>query len=247
MARAKIGYINLADAATITATSQLLLAPVSNVTDPNVKRKWRSNTTDDSILIDLGAVTPFEAVAVMGLTGNTVRFRYSTSDATGVTGDVYDSGIVSINQAYAQAVVVQAVNARYVLITISASVFCEAGRVAIMPLHQFGTNFTYGWQRKWIDTSVPTKTVGGQTQIYNKPIYRAVQATFNDIPATELYGDIEDMDRINGLRTDVLFITDPASTNLPRDCVWGLMTSLGANTQQYFGRFSKTYNIEERL
>jgi hypothetical protein len=247
MARAKIGFLNLADTATVTASSQLLLAPVRNLLEPNVKRKWKSNTTDDYILVDLGSVMAFDAVALMGVVGNTNRFRYSTADATGASGDVWDSGIHATDPSYGQAIDLHGGPARYIRIDLNAPIANEAGRIVITLCHQFQTNFSYGWQRKWVDPSLITKTRGGQTQVSNMPTYRSIQATFNNIPVDELYGDIETMDRVNGLKKDVLFITDPASANLPRDTLWGLMTSLSSSSQPYYGRFSKQYSIDERL
>lgn len=247
MAKAKIGYLNLADDATISASSQLLLAPASNLQEPNVARKWRSYTTSDSILLDLGSVTVFDAVALMGITGNTIRFRYSITDPTGALGEVWDSGVLTVDTAYNQSIDLAGGPARYILINLTADTYCEAGRLVVSELHEFVTNFSYGWQRKWIDLSTPTKTRGGQTQINLQPKYRSIQVTFNDIAKAELYGDLENIDRINGLGSDVLFVTDPDSDNLARDTVWGLMQSLSGVGQTYFGRFSKQYDIDERL
>lgn len=250
MANACIAYTNLVDTAPlITATSSNLLLPVSNIVNPHIARKWRGTTTGgDSIIIDLGSVQSFDTIAVLGITGNTIAIKASAVDPTGVAGET-SSGSYSVNAYLSQIHLVSSpVSARYFRIDIvSATALAEVGRVYIGLRTQFQYNFGKGWSRVWNDRSLRSKTRGGQTQISPDSVYRVYDLTFDFLTQSDRDGFVEDIDRVNAMKTDVLFISNPASTNLSRDSVWGLMASLTPVVQPSVSTFTKQYTIEERL
>jgi hypothetical protein len=64
---------------------------------------------------------------------------------------------------------------------------------------------------------------------------------------------VEQIDLLNGIRLPVLFILDPASTNLGRDSIFGLITE-SRPSSRYRALIppaaimsSKTYKIDQRL
>jgi hypothetical protein len=83
----------------------------------------------------------------------------------------------------------------------------EVGRVFIGSRVQFKYNFIKGWQRSWNDLSLRSKTRGGQTQIFPDSVYRTYDVSFDFLTQSDRDGFIEDIDRVNALKTDVLFIT----------------------------------------
>lgn len=195
-----------------------------------------------------------DTVGVFGMTmsaSGTIRVRLSTSDSTGAAGDAYDSGTLVVSNSYNAHVslVTSPVIARYVRIDLSDSVgtYVEAGRIFVGARTQFTYNFSYGWQKAIIDRSIRTKTRGGQTQIFLDNHYRSLDLTFTTVTLAQRNALIEEIDRINGLSTDVLFVIDTASSSLARDSIWGLISEPTAVVQPYFSVFSKQFKIEERL
>lgn len=254
MANACIAYTNLVDAAsTITATSANLLLPVSNVTNPHVARKWQGTTPTglDAVIIDMGAPVTFDTIAALGLVAQTIVFSASLVDPSGVAGEVYASSF-TVDQSYKSQVAVcgSQLSARYFRFDVTAGTagtFAAIGRLFIGVRTQFAYNIVKGWQRRWNDTSLRSKTRGGQTQIFPDVVYRSYDVSFDFITQSDRDGFVETIDRVNAMKTDVLFITDPASSNLSRDSVWGLMSALTPVVQPYIGQFTKQYQIDERL
>lgn len=247
---AYISYVNLADSSTLSASTSQLLMPISNLKVPHVGRRWRGNTVGgDYFVSDLGSLTTMDTLAVFGISSGTqIRFRVSSVDATGAAGDLYDSGTLAVDQSYdASIIVMPSVSGRYVRVDIVATTYAEAGRLFVGVRTQFSYNFVKGWSRMWNDRSVKTKTRGGQTQIYKDNSFRTVDVTFDFLTQADRDGFVEAIDRDSGLSSDVLFITNPASTNLARDSIWGLISSPTPVVQPSVLTFSKQYHIEERL
>lgn len=251
MGNACIAYTNLTDdAQVITATSSNLLLPVDNIINPHIARKWRGTTPGaDSIMIDMGEPVSFDTIGVFGLTGSTIVIKASLVDPTGVAGEII-SNSDTVNQDYKTKILLSGVSsARYFRIdmTDASGGLVEVGRVFIGLKTRFSYNFVKGWSRGWNDTSLRSKTRGGQTQIFPDSVFRTLDVSFDFITQDERDGFIEYVDRVNALKTDVLFITNPDSTNLSRDSVWGLMTTLTPVVQPSTLTFTKQYTIEERL
>jgi hypothetical protein len=242
---------NLADDAAVTASSQELLLPATNVQNPHVARKWRSLFTADSLIMNFGALVSIDTVALMGLTADTYRVRLSSVDSSGVAGDLYDSGTLSVNQTYLQAIalVTAPVSAQYLRIDLATSStdYIEMGRVFAGVRTELEINFGYDWASTTTDRAIRAKTRGGQTQVFPDNCYRTLDVTFKFLTETERNGVVETIERSNGQHTDLLFVIDPDSTNLARDSVWGLISTTTPIVQPIFDRFSKQYQIEERL
>ena len=245
MATAMIGYLNKADAAALMVSSQNLLAPVARLKDPHVGVQWQGTTGAEWFVADLGSVQTVDCVRIMGLSAATVRIRYSTLDPA--SGDVFDTDAVAIDQRFLTFTDLRSVLARYVRVDLTGEGICAAGRLYIGELHQFSENFAWGWSRKWVDPSDRRKTEGGQTRINRRQKYRVFSLSFEFLSDADARGFTDDIDRVNGMSEDVLFIADPASPSIEQDTIWGLMTDLSPSAQQFLDRWSKPYSIEQRL
>lgn len=245
MTTAKIGYINLADDANLSASTQVLLAPITRLQDPHIGVKWQSLGGADWFVVDLGAMTSVDVCRVMGLTADTIRICYSTTDPT--LGDVFDTGALAVNQAFLTHTDIRTVTCRYIRVDLTSGTVCEAGRVFVGTLESPRINFGWNWTRKWVDPSDRKKTEGGQTRINRRVKYRVFSVTFGFLSGAEASGFTDDIDRINGMTDDVLFIAKPDSTNLEQDSIWGLMTDLSPIAQQFIDIWSKPISIEQRL
>lgn len=254
MSNAVIAYNNLADSAGLVSTSNQLLLPVTNIQNPNVSRKWRGIDTiisADSVILDLGTSQNLDTIAILGITGNTLNISISNTDPTGTAGEVFQNLTIAVDQNYLSSInlLPNIVSGRYVRIDVfnNPGTSVEIGRVFIGVRTQFAYNYIAGWQRTWVDLSTRTKTLSGQTQIFPRAVYRTYDVSFDFLKENDRDGFVEDIDRVNALQTDVLFITNPDSTNLSRDTVWGLMTTLTPVIQPSPGIYTKEYQIEERL
>lgn len=252
MANACIAYDNLADAATITASSAEVAAPVSNLQQSHVVRQWIGmGAGSDYLIADLGSLQSLDSIALIGVDADTGRVRVSSVDSSGATGDLYDSGSVAVSAAYRQIVSLlsAAVSGRYVRIDLTRTSGdpVQAGRLFVGLRTQFSINYSFDWGKGWVDPSIRTRTAGGQTQVFDRTAYRTVDVVFGFLSRTQRYGIVEDIDRNCGLKRDVLLIEDPDSDNLARDTIWGLASELTPVVQPQLDTFSKQYKIEERL
>ncbi|MDP2410346.1 MAG: hypothetical protein Q8M26_08675 [Pseudolabrys sp.] len=255
MGVACIAYRNLADSALLLASSQELLAPVANLQRPDVARRWRSTEANTaSFVADLFAASSLDTVALIGTTmsaAGTCRIRISATDSTGVAGELYDSGATLVSADYNQAIALLAtpVTGRYIRIDLAdpGAEYLEAGRLFVGPRSQFVINYSYGWSVTTVDRSAAKDTRGGQTQVWRDNLYRVFDVAFESLSASERYGFIEEIERANAQKDDVLFVADADSSSLARDSIWGLIQTPSPIVQPHFDRFSKTYKIKERL
>mgnify|MGYP003393913189 CR=1 FL=1 len=252
-----IAWDNFADddATVITSTSALPLTPVQEqLQNVHVGEKWRSNEGNvASIVINLGSARSIDTIALMGVSGNPVtRIRVSATDSTGLTGERYDSGSAAnrVTYGYLVALITSPVSGRYIRIdlTDSAADYVEAGRLFVGLRDEFAVNFQPGWSASWVDRSRITEGRGGQTFIDVDNNFRTWDLTFGFLSEDDRNGFVEDIDYNNGAHTDVLLINNPDSSDLGRDCIWGLLESNAVVTQPHvIALFSKTYRIKERL
>ncbi len=261
---AAIAWRNLADGGTVTASSFIADGPAAMVQNQHVARKWRSNGNGGAeyLLVDLGSVQSIDTVAVMGVTlpaSGTARVRASATNASATAAVVLDSQVITaaVDPAYGMLVVLfpAPASARYIRIdlTHASAAFIEAGRLFIGLRYQFTYNFAPGWSYGYADPSERSKSLGGQTVIRSRTPYRVASLTFEAIPEAERNGVVLEVDRLNGVRSDVLMVLRSDSPNLARDTIWGLLADLDPVGQPQLlwadGQplFSKSYRIEERL
>ncbi len=261
MANAAIGWQNLSDAGTITATSFAPLMTPDRLKNHHVARKWRALTNTVSLIIDLGAMRTFNSVSLFGLNmtlGGNVRVRASVADTSGQDGSAYDSSALAgrVNPEFGAFVlcIPSQISARYVRIDLAdaALSYMEAGRLVIMNLYTFAFNFSPGWTGQYIDRSRLSESRGGQTRVDADNKYRRREVTFEQITEWEKVNVIDVIDRRNGASVDVLMVFDPDASELGAEAIWGLLdpTALSQPTVAADGDgyvYSKTFAIKERL
>lgn len=269
MSRAQILYQNLADAGTVTASSWIASAPPAILQDFHVSRRWEGRSGDtESITFDLGSAQSIDTVCLFGcqgifasedqsnLTETAIRrVRLSLTDPTAVLGEVYDTnsndaGIGFIKEAYGAMVelISAPVMARYGIIDLSQSGANAllAGRLVVGLRNPFTINFAYGWGYGYGDLSRKKKSAGGQTFIDQDDRYRILNLNFENLDEDDRNSFVHEIDRLNGISSDVLFVIDPDSIDVTRDTIWGLITDMSLPTQPNLAFFAKPYNIEER-
>lgn len=265
MGNAAIAWVNLADAGTVRASTALTLTPAARLQDPHVARKWRAQgSAAEYVIVDLGALVPLDTVALLGVNlsaAGATRIRASDSDSSVVASILYDSDYGGptagrVDPRYGSLIhpLPSPVSARYVRVDLvePALPYVEAGRVVVAARSQFSINFGFDWSRGWVDRSRKTEGRGGQIFVDADNAYRVLELSFDYLTQAERWAVLEDVDRVNGEHADVLFLTDPASTNLGRDSVWGLVEGLSAVRQQRAWKaglpaYAKSFKIRERL
>ena len=253
---------NLADRATLSASSSAPLTPPSILQNPHIARKTRFGAvTGQHVVADFGSPVALDTAAMFGLnlsaTG-TARVRASLADSSGISGDAYDSGDLTgeVDPAYGALINLAAApyTARYLRIDLSDASLdvLEAGRLVAGARTMTSINYAFGWTRRWIDRSRRTESRGGQTYVDADNGYRTASVVFEALNEDERNGIIEQMDRVNGARLDILLILKSDSDNLGRDSIWGLVDEVSEVTQPqgWIGGspiFQKPIRIRERL
>jgi hypothetical protein len=266
MANAAIVVDNNADNGSVIASSQALTMPSSNLLTPHPSERWRSSSSTAFFVLDKGSAILADTVALFGLTlgpNATIRLRLSSIDATGAAGDILDTGIltngnVHFDVLYDSFVYQLASPAAYRYVRfdftdsdaalLPATNFVEAGCILDGLSESFAYNFSHGGSFQHIDRSRISPTSSGMTLTWNDNTFRRIDLTFEWVKALQRYGVIERLDRVKGKTSNVLLMTDTASTNLPRDSIYGLVTDQTPITfGPVFDLFGKQLRIDERI
>lgn len=260
MSSAALAWVNLFDVAAITASSAGSGTPATNLQVVHVQKKWRgTGGASESIVATFAADQSADTFALFGLGSDlslgsmTARLRLTTNG--GVLGDVYDTGVLSneIDANYAAHIHLASSvksgwrTARWDLARTSAT-YIEAGRGFIGTRTQLSYNFAPGASFRWEDRSKITESYDGQSYVDRRSKRRIWAVNFEWVDPTQRYSVVETMDIANGTQTDVLFMSNPTSTNMGRDSIWGLVENLDPviafePTEQLY---SRSYTFKER-
>lgn len=261
MAIAALASDNFVDDETNTLSSSgaIVLAQPTVLRNPHVGKKWRDNATSTWVLLDLGTSELVDTVMLAGVSGVNPTFRVKFSSLDPTLGNLHDSGAITgvpyFDPDYGLFVYLLSapVNARYIRVDISESgvSYIEAGRMYVGARDTFEINFQTPWTRSPVRSSVNTVGVGGQTYVDLRSGYWTTTAPFEFLTADEAFSFIEDISVaiVNTGHKDMLWIKDPASSNLSRDCTWGYLDKDPAVSQNLYiipPRYRIEFSIRER-
>jgi hypothetical protein len=268
LANAAVAFDNYVDLSTttLTASDWVLQAPPTLLANPHVGKKWRDNDTSTYVLVGTSGSKSIDTIMLAGISGSiediapTFRVRLSTADSSGAAGDALDTGIITgapyfdSNYGLFVYLLPSPVTATFtrVDIAITGTDYIEAGRMFVGLRNAFGINFQTPWSRSPVRTSVDVVGFGGQTFVDPRRGYFQIGAKFDFLSVEEREGFIEDIATaiVTHGHLDMLWIEDPDSDNLSRDCVWGYLSSDLATTQNIYidpAVFSAEFNIRQRL
>lgn len=255
MANAAVAWVNLFDSLSASALGASSIAlPIGNLLTEHVEQRWRSVGNSGYFVADFGGLVSADTLALLGTTMSavgTIRWRLSTVDATGAAGDAYDSGAPAVvdDDYNAHVVALPApVSFRYLRVDLSdaSGSYVEAGRPFAGLRTALTYSFGYGWSETWFDRSKLTEADGGQTLVWRDNFYRVVDVKFEWVTADQRDSVVRACTIANRASTDVLFLMDPASTNLAKDSIWGLM-KLAPITQNFFDLYQWQLTVTQRL
>jgi hypothetical protein len=265
MANAALVLDNNAEGGRVTASTQALTMPASNLLTPHPSQRWRSLSGAASLVIDKGAASAGDAVGLFGLTGSsamTARLRLSSIDATGAAGDVTDTGAlasggVNFDVKYGAFLYLLPAPASYRYLRFdlndAGASFVEAGCILDGLKETFTYNFVPGGTVQWVDRSRIAGTSSGKTLTWQDNKFRRANLSFETVTTAQRDGLIERLDRDKGKTKNVLLILDTASDKLARDAIYGLVSDPAPIA---FGRaldvvgnplFAKQFRIDERI
>jgi hypothetical protein len=227
-------WTNIALNATLTASSEAASMLVTKLQQEDTKRNWRTGAAIFAqIFVDLGSVKSWDTFALFNtnlLADGFYRLRASVADPLCVT-NVYDTGTITgaVDPNYKDLIALASspiATARYLRLDINqptVATYIEAGFLFIGLRTQFDYNYSWGDGRTRVDPSIFAKTKGGQTKIKIRPPFWQWEIPMGWITEVQKNGVVEQISLLNGRRLPVLFIMNPASTNLGRDSIFGLI------------------------
>lgn len=181
----QFAYQNKADAAAVTASSELVTLPASNIKHIWKSRVWRA-TGDASewIRFDMGAATAVRAFALVGHNFTSAAAVHVQANAT----DVWTAPSLDVTVAWHEKVFVHLWNAdqsyRYWRVTISDAAnpdgYVEAGRIYLGPTASPERNYR-SWGREDFDNTAITPSYDGAESFESKTAYTTLSFEFERV------------------------------------------------------------------
>jgi hypothetical protein len=247
---------------TLTATSEASGMLVTKLQQEDTKRNYRSGAAT-SISITATYATnqsadTFFLTNTNLTTAGIARVRLRAAD----TSLVYDSNSGSVagqvDPNYKDLVILAPSvqtgwrTAQFDL-TDTSQTYIEGGFLFIGTRTQFDYNHSWGDGRVKVDPSIFEKPKGGQTKIKIRPPFWQWDIPMGWVTEAQKNGALEQIMLLNGRRLPVLFLMNPASTNLGRDSIFGLIqdsvpvVSLEAYDSAGGIMSSTSFKVEQRL
>ncbi|NUB28218.1 hypothetical protein [Azospirillum brasilense] len=252
---ARVGWINHADTATLTA---LHPGPdtlgVERLQIKHVARYHEQAGPELAVRADLHAGKPVDAVVLPLVNAGpaaTLRVRAAATAADLAAAPLYTyagPGHVDDAHNYAIHLLPATVTARVweVAVTDPDREVSRAGRLVLAPLHRFAFNFKANWGVRWEDLSEERDGAGGQMYSRAGPRRRVLSAEFGEMTRRERDEVALEIERLAGKTGDILMVARPNAPNLAHYTVWGKPVDTGGVNESRLGIFTKTFQIKER-
>ena len=253
----RICWANRFDDGTVTADSEKVGAPVTNLQNAHLAVKWETFATNSGrFTVDLGSSTSVAVLAILGTNLNvsaTIRIRADNSDSTAIAGGELDTGVVSagINENYRSIYRVfnTPISARYWRVDLADTSLSDlrVGRVFMGPAWTPTRAMLYGWSLTYEDASRTSMSFGGQTYVDIRARARLLSFTLSFMDEEEMYDNAFEMARRNGIHTDVLVMPRTTGPRVAQQSVWGLLQRVQQVTHQSLNIFNTRIELLERL
>jgi hypothetical protein len=249
-----IGWDNRIDTSILTATNQEPTLTVTNLQTPDVREVWRATGTSVAIRADFGSSIPWGGTALIrsnAKTGDTMRVGLSTSDATGLARDAYDTGTISAGADPIYGMLVHFPSTpktgRHLRIDLTQSVPPEAGRWFAGPVWFTSRAFAYGWQPLWRDPSRRTESLGQAIFIDRRYRQRGMRFSLVGLTEAEADNQVHELSRVNGISRDILICRNLQASNLGKATIWGLLEQIASSRQDHPDFFTAEFEHYERI
>jgi hypothetical protein len=249
-----IGYDNRIDSALVIATNETSTLQAANLKTHDVREIWRAGSGTTSLIADFGAPILWGGTALMrsnALPTDSVRVGLSTTDASGLARDAYDSGMINAGVDPAFGVLTHfplaSANGRYLRIDLVQGELPEAGRWFAGPVWFPSVAFAYGWRPLWRDSSRRTESLGQTTHIDRKFRQRGFGFTLRGITEAEADDQVHEINRVAGTSRDILVCRNLSAPNLSKSTIWGLLEQVVSYPQTHPDFFEAEFELWERL
>ena len=253
-----IAWDNKADAAAVTAGSEVTTLPGSNVKTQHLSQKWNTvaGVKSSYLLFDMLSAVACALLAVLGTnltSAATMRLRASNTDSTAVAGDLLDTGTIAAGVKTGYGAIYKSFNsvtARYWRLDLTDASLpdnLQVGRVFLGPSWSHTDKLTYGWSVTPVDASVIDESYGGQEYADQRPQRRQLDFTLDWGTEANMYGNAFAMARANGIVLDAVALQDINSAYLSEQAVWGRVTAWMPLIHRATRIFTQKFTIRERL
>lgn len=254
-----IGWINRADAALLSASSELASLPGSNVQTPHVARAWHTaaGVRAAALTLDMGASVSCQLLGLMGTNlsaAATVRVRASDADPAALASLLLDSGTLAATakagygQTYHDLAATTARYWRVDLADATAPENLQVGRLFLGPRWQPSVNQEYGWSVSNIDPSEVDESYGGQAYSSTRPHRRQLMFTLNWMSESEMYGNAFAAARAVGMVGDVLAVHNSiGGARIAEQSVFGRLMAVTDITHEKARIFRTKFTVKEAL
>jgi hypothetical protein len=253
-----LAWENKADAAAISAGSEISTLPASNVQQVHISRKWHTAAAVKSsyLIFDMGSSISCALAALLGsnlTTAATLQLRASDLDPAVTSSLLLDTGVIAagVKATYGAAYkAFAATAARYWRIDISDPSLpdnIQLGRVFLGPSWEPSVNMMLDWGIGVRDPSRRMKSHGGQTHIDRKQKARVIDFVLDFMAEVEMFEKAFAMSWANGITDDVLAVPDIDGAYLSEQAVFGLLDVSEPIRNQRLGIYTQRFSIEERL
>jgi hypothetical protein len=254
-----IGWINRADDALLSASSELTTLPGANVQHPHVVRRWHTapGVKDAALTFDLRASLQCQLLGIIGANisaAATIRLRASDVDPAALSSLLLDTGALGSTAKTGYGASYHdftATTARYWRLDIADATLADnlqVGRVFLGPRWQPSSNQEYGWQIATMDPSPVDESRGGQSFPDVRAQRRVLTFQLNWMNEAEMYDNAFALARAAGVVRDVLVVQNSlTSAYLAEQSVWGLLTELQPLVHQNARIFRNRFTVKERL
>ena len=262
MAGAFLWDDKVAKASSLTAVTGTPVAsmPLSNLLDPQPRLRARLLGNAAGILVDFGADTAVEAVALLSTTlpsDATIRWRvgpttavsaFDTGTLAASTSDAANGNVALLNSS--------AVTARYLQIDVASgsATVIDIGRLVAGPLWRVSRAMAYGVTegRLMLDRRDRNTLTGAEFPVPALANPRITRFTLPLLTNTEIRAQHRVMVAALGAAGDALWIPDTglALSELNTRCLWGAIAGPGDEAvavRDHPATSSRSFRIVERL
>lgn len=253
MSNVSLGYRNLTDTASLSATNAVSSLPVSNLQDHQISVVFRTSADNTTIDLVAGSQVTRDQIALIGttLTTNaTIRVQLSNTSAGGT--DVYDSGTLSlsVDELYKTGFfeLPSSQTAQYwrLVVTDTSLGSFDIGRLAVVKALRLSINATYPLRVTYRDTGTVQRTIGGQSIRYQRGRLREINLSYTALGEGDWFDLQRLIDAEIGQTGDVLFVADSDNTTYLHELlVWSEIVNLGPGALTDFNWREKSYTLRE--
>ena len=125
--------------------------------------------------------------------------------------------------------------------------YIDLGKLVVSPVWQPSINIVYGWEIEYVDPSPRVRSRGGQVYVDQRPKFRRLTISLQNISIDEIMTQAFELDRKLGIGlplTISIFPTNP--THLHRLTIYGSLVQTSPIRHDIYG-YSKSYTFEEWL